>query len=154
MGCIFLIFANRREGTTDEQDTVAQRELDSFEPEISGSGNFEENFQAQRLAENLALNKIPLVRAPGSEGAIIKRKNFGRQEERRSASIVDTIKRSKIDKPTVKVTKGKSTGNNLTDNQKKGESNTDSTSMPKTAVKETSSEFNSTNLSTVEGMIR
>ena len=118
---------------------------------MSGSGNFEESIQAQRLAENLALNKIPLVRAPGAE--IIKRKNFGRQEERRSASIIDTMKRSKIDKPTLKSIKTKTTGKNVAEEQRKGESITDGASLPKTAVKESSSLMNSTNPSPAEGMI-
>lgn len=120
---------------------------------MSGSGNFEETVQAQRLAENLALNKIPLVRAPGAEGAIIKRKNFGRQEERRSASIIDTMKRSKIDKPTLKSIKTKATGKSVAEDQKKGESITDGASLPKIAVKESGSSLNNTNPSPVEGMI-
>lgn len=140
-----------REGATEEQDTMVQHELDNFEPEISGSGNFEENLQAQRLAENLALNKIPLVRAPLSERTIIKRKNFGRQEERRSASIIDTMKRNKIEKPTLKTSKAKAIGKDAAETQKKSETLSTGANLPKTAVKEKSSEVNSTSVSPTEG---
>ena len=132
---------------------MVQHELDNFEPEISGSGNFEENVQAQRLAENLALNKIPLVRAPLSESTIIKRKNFGRQEERRSASIIDTMKRNKIEKPTLKTSKAKAIGKNVAEIQKKSETLSAGALLPKTAVKEKSSEVNGTSVSSVEGTI-
>ena len=105
------------------------------------------------MAENLALNKIPLVRAPGGDGTIVKRKTFGRQEERRSTTIIDTIKRSKIDKPTLKATKTKATSKSSTEGQKKTESISDSSSLPKSAAKESDSASNSTSGSPIEGIL-
>lgn len=149
----FLSFStNRREGITEEQDTVAQREMESLEPEISGSGNYDESLQAQKLAENLALNKIPLVRAPVPESVIVKRRNFGRKEERRSTGFIDTTKRSKIDKPTVKAAKEKPTAKSNLEEKKKTESLSDGASLPKSAVKEGDSATNTTSTTPVEGL--
>lgn len=88
------------------------------------------------------------------EGTIIKRKNFGRQEERRSTSTLDTIKRSRIDKPTVKVatkeTKEKPSVKSLQDLQKP-ESLSAEESLPKAAVKEDKHFSNSTNVTPLPG---
>eukprot|EP00112_Aurelia_sp_Birch-Aquarium-sp1_P017416 Seg4035.2 transcript_id=Seg4035.2/GoldUCD/mRNA.D3Y31 product="Carboxypeptidase D" protein_id=Seg4035.2/GoldUCD/D3Y31 len=112
-----------REGITDEQDTIAQRESENFDPEISGSG-LEESAQAQKLAESLAINNLPMLRS--SEGTIVKRKTFGGFEEKSSAANSNGYKRSKIVKPTSTITKNKEATKSAIQGQKKAEPTSES----------------------------
>eukprot|EP00794_Sanderia_malayensis_P008135 gene8135-9005_t len=86
-----------REGTTDEEDTMSQRDNDQIEGDFSGSG-LEESAQAQKLAENLAANNMPVTKN-FAEQKIVKRKVTSRFDDTDS-------KRSKIQKPAT-LTKNK-----------------------------------------------
>ena len=141
-----IFFSFSREGITDEQDTIAQRESENFEPEVSGSG-LEESVQAQKLAENLAMNNLPLLRS--SEGTIVKRKTFGAVEDKISAGNYNSYKRSKIVKPTSTITKNKEATKSSIQGQKKTEPTSENAalSQPVTKVAEKPATNSSGNLS-------
>ena len=90
----------RREGTSEEQDTAAQKEAENYDSEISGSG-LEEAVQAQKLAENLAINNVP-VSSHHSETSAVKRKILLQKlEEMKGTTLSQSYKRSKVAKPNV-----------------------------------------------------
>jgi len=82
-----------REGTTEQQDTIA------MDPDVGSGSGLDEAAQAQRLAESLAMNNMPLTK-------ITKMSSFKRD----NAAVPSISKRTKISRPdkTKKKTKSAS----------------------------------------------